>query len=138
MRRLALILLLLAVAFVAAAETNYVCVICGKGPLTGRLWMSKWGAVCDDCYKLENRCSLCGLPIGKDFAKTGDGRFICKFDKPNAVLDAGAAREIFSDTRRELVELFGSGFTLNYPDVSVNLFDVDYWSEAGRSDGLHK
>jgi len=139
LRQLALILLLFAAALTAStAETNYVCIICGKGPLTGHIWLSQRGAICDDCYKLENRCSLCGLPIDKGFVKTGDGRFICKFDRPNAVLDATEAREIFADTRRELVELFGRGFTLNYPEVSVNLFDVDYWSEAGQSDGLHK
>lgn len=139
MRHLALILFLFAATWVAAAaETNYFCVVCGKGPLHGRIWMSKWGAVCDDCYKLENHCSLCGLPIGKNFVQTGDGRFICKFDKPNAVLDATGAKEVFADARRELVELFGSGFALNFPDVTVNLFDVDYWSEKGRDDGLHK
>ena len=139
MRQLALILFLLATALVAsAAGTNYFCVVCGKGPLTGRIWMSKWGAACDDCYKLENHCSLCGLPIGKDFVKTGDGRFICKFDKTNAVLTATSAQEVFADTRRELVEQFGRGFVLNFPDVTVNLFDVDYWSEKGREDGLHK
>ena len=32
----------------------------------------------------------------------------------------------------------GRGFALNFPDVTVNLFDVDYWSETGRDDGLHK
>ena len=139
MRQLALILFLFATAGVAAAaETNYLCVVCGKGPLTGRIWMSKWGAVCNDCYKLENHCSLCGLPIGKGFVQTGDGRFICKFDKPDAVLDAAEAREIFTAARRELVGLFGSGFALNFPDVTVNLFDVDYWSEKGGGDGLHK
>jgi hypothetical protein len=140
MRQFALILFLFAVTLVASAAepTNYFCVVCGKGPLTGRIWMSKWGAICDDCYKLENHCSICGLPVGKDFAKTGDGRFICKFDRPNAVLDVAGAREIFSATRRELVELFGRGFALNFPDVTINLFDVDYWSEKGREDGLHK
>ena len=119
---------------------HYFCVVCGKGPLSGRIWMSKWGAVCDDCYKLENHCSLCGLPIrdGDGSVKTGDGRFICKFDKPNAVLDVAGAREVFTDTRRELVGMFGRSFALNFPDVTVNLFDVDYWSELGRSDGLHK
>ena len=123
-----------------AAETNYLCVLCGTGPLTGRIWMSKWGAICNECYKLENHCSLCGLPIrdGGGAVKTGDGRFICKFDKPNAVLDATEAREVFTEARRELIGLFGSGFALNFPDVTVNLFDVDYWSENGRADGLHK
>ena len=139
MRPLALILFLFTAIFEAGAEpTNYSCVVCGKGPLHGRIWMSKWGAVCDVCYKLENHCSLCGLPIGKDAVQTGDGRYICKFDKPNAVLDAGEAREVFTEARRELAGLFGSGFALNYPEVTVNLFDVDYWSEKGRGDGLHK
>jgi hypothetical protein len=141
MRPLALILFLFAAVFIsAAAETNYFCVVCGKGPLTGRIWISKWGAVCTNCYQLENRCSLCGLPIrdGDGHIKTGDGRFICKFDKPNAVLDLAEAKEVFTDARREMVELYGSSFALNFPDVTVNLFDVDYWSELGRSDGLHK
>jgi hypothetical protein len=141
MRQLLLILFLFAAVFPAAAEdTNYFCVVCGKGPLTGRIWMSKWGAVCNDCYKLENHCSLCGLPLrdGDGSVKTGDGRFICKFDKPNAVLDLDGAKDVFTDVRRELVELFGAGFALNFPDVTINLFDVDYWSEKGRPDGLHK
>ncbi len=141
MRRLALILFLFASAIVAsAAETNFTCVVCGKTPLTGRIWMSKWGAVCDDCYKLENHCSLCGLPIrvGDGSVKTGDGRFICRFDKRDAILDTAEAREVFVDTRRELMELFGRSFALNFPEVKVDLFDVDYWSEKGRDDGLHK
>jgi hypothetical protein len=141
MRRLALILFLFATVFISsAAETNYFCVVCGKWPLTGRIWISKWGAVCDDCYRLENHCSLCGLPIrtGDGAVKSGDGRFVCKFDKPDAVLDAAEAREVFAETRRELVELFGRGFALNFPEVKVALFDVDYWSEKGRDDGLHK
>jgi len=141
MRPIALILFLfVAVLASAAEETNHFCVVCGKGPLTGRIWISKWGPVCNDCYKLGNHCSLCGLPVreGDGSVKTGDGRFICKFDKPNAVLDLDEAKEVFADVRRELVELFGAGFALNFPDVTVNLFDVDYWSELGRSDGLHK
>jgi hypothetical protein len=141
MRKLAFILFLFASVFAAAAgETNYFCVVCGKGPLSGRIWISKWGAICDDCYRLENHCSLCGLPIrdGDGSVKTADGRFICRFDKTNAVLDAATAREVFTDARRELIGLFGSGFALQYPEVTVNLFDVDYWSERGRDDGLHK
>lgn len=141
MRPYALILFLLAAAVAAGAEeTNYYCVVCGKGPLTGKIWLSKWGAVCDDCAKLENHCSLCGLPIrdGDGSVKTGDGRYICKFDRTNAVLDADAAREVFEDATQELASLFGPGFELKYPAVTVNLFDVDYWSEKGREDGLHK
>jgi hypothetical protein len=54
------------------------------------------------------------------------------------VLDVAGAREVFNDTRREMIELYGRSFALNYPDVTVRLFDVDYWSEAGRENGLHK
>jgi hypothetical protein len=141
MRRLALILFSFAAVLVSSAQpTNYFCVVCGKGPLSGRIWISKWGPVCDDCYKLEDHCSLCGLPVreGDGCVKTGDGRFICRFDKTNAVLTAAAAKDVFADARRKLIELFGSGFALKYPDVTVSLFDVDYWSEKGRADGLHK
>jgi hypothetical protein len=70
--------------------------------------------------------------------KTGDGRFICKFDKPNAVLDVEAAREIFENTRRDVTDLYGQSFLLKYPDVTVNMFDVDYWSEKGQTNGLDK
>lgn len=139
--RFTLILIFFAAAFGGiAAGTNVACVVCGQGPLRGRVWVSNWGPVCDDCSRLENRCSLCALPVrGADgFVKTGDGRFICRFDKTNAVLEAAPAREIFSETRRALVAQFGSGFALRFPDVTVNLFDVDYWSENGRDVGLHK
>ena len=138
--QLTLILFLFAAVFVSSAETNYFCVVCGKGPLTGQIWLHKWGVVCDDCYKLPDHCSICGLPIrpGDGAIQTDDGRFICKFDKTNAVLDVAEAREVFNDARRDLIELYGRSFALNYPDVTVRLFDVDYWSEAGRPDGLHK
>ncbi|HTA94590.1 MAG TPA: hypothetical protein VK769_00550, partial [Verrucomicrobiae bacterium] len=56
------------VGAICAIETNYYCVVCGKGPLTGHFWMTKWGALCDDCYHLKDHCSICGLPI-----KDGDG-----------------------------------------------------------------
>lgn len=124
----------------SARETNYFCVVCSKGPLTGHFWMSKWGPVCDDCYQLKDHCSICGLPIkdGDGHIKTADGRFICRFDKTNAVLDVDEAKELFADTRRDVVEMYGRGFALQYPEVAVMMFDVDYWSEKGRENGLHK
>ena len=124
----------------AGGDTNYYCIVCGKGPLTGRIWMTKWGPVCDDCWQLKDRCSICGIPIkdGDGHVTTGDGRFICRFDKTNAILDVDQARELFADTTRDVVEMYGQGFALQYPDVTVNLFDVDYWSEKNGANGLHK
>jgi hypothetical protein len=140
MRQLTIILLLLAAASGSVAgPTNYFCIVCGKGPLTGHIWLHQRGAVCEECYQLPKRCSICGLPIRDDDGaiKTDDGRYICKFDKADAVLDLPEAREVFNGARRDLLELYGPSFALKYPEVKVRLFDVDYWSEAGRPDGLH-
>ena len=128
------------VATATAGTTNYFCIVCGKGPLTGRIWMTQWGPICNDCYQLPNHCSLCGLPIrpGDGAVKTGDGRFICRFCKTNAVLTEPQAKAVFAKARRGLIEIFGKGFALKFQDVNIKLFDVDYWSERGRSDGLHK
>jgi hypothetical protein len=134
-------LLLLATATVSdAAGTNYFCIICGKGPLTGHFWLCPRGAICDDCEKIQERCSICGLPVRPNdgHIQTGDGRFICKFDKPNVILTLDQARELFQRTRDEVVDIYGPQFALKYTDVTVTLFDVDYWSEKGQANGLHK
>ena len=149
MRALFSILILLAAVLVAAggetnyfnpAVANYHCVVCGRGPLTGRVWMSKWGPVCDDCEQLKDRCSICGLPIrdGDGHITTPDGRLICRFDKTNVVLTLDQAKDLFEQTREEVVDLYGPQFALKYPDVTVSLFDVDYWSEKQGANGLHK
>lgn len=136
---MAFMLCLVLAGLAQAQETNYFCVLCGKGPLSGRIWMSKWGPICDDCYTTaQAHCSICGMPITTGFGKTGDGRYVCKFDLPNAIMDEDAARDLFADVRSDLVQLIGSSFALEYPSVKVSLFDVDYWSETGgRQDSLH-
>jgi hypothetical protein len=140
-QRLAMVLCFCAAVWVASAgTTNYFCVVCGKGPLTGRIWLHPRGAICDDCEKIQDRCSICGLPVkaGDGHITTGDGRIICKFDKPNVVMTVDQAKDLFEQTRDVVVDLYGRSFALKYPDVTVNLFDVDYWSEKGQPDGLHK
>ena len=139
--RLALVLFLFAAAGVAAAgETNYVCIVCGKGPLTGQIWLHPRGPICVDCEKIQEHCSICGLPVkdGDGHIKTADGRFICKFDKASAVLTLDQAKALFDQTRDDVVDLYGRTFALKDPDVTVNLFDVDYWSEKGQANSLHK
>jgi hypothetical protein len=133
-------LLAAGVISVSATDTNYFCIVCGKGPLTGHIWLHPRGAICDDCEKLPDRCSICGLPVrkGDGSIKTGDGRFICRFDKPNVVLTQDQAKDLFEQVRDEVVDLYGRQFALKYTDVTVNLFDVDYWSEKGQANGLHK
>jgi hypothetical protein len=124
----------------AAVETNYFCVVCGKGPLSGHLWLHPRGAICDDCYRLPDHCSICGLPVknGDGHIKTPDGRLICRLDKSNVILTADEAKDLFEKTREKVVDLYGRQFALKYPEVTVNLFDVDYWSEKNGANGLHK
>ena len=141
MRQLALILFLFAsVGAAHAGETNYFCIVCGQGPLTGHIWLHPRGPICDDCEKIQERCSICGLPVkgGDGHVKTADGRFICKFDKASAVLTLDQAKELFDRTRDAVVDLYGRQFALKYTDVTVNSFDVDYWSEKGQAGSLHK
>jgi hypothetical protein len=125
---------------VQGAGTNYFCIVCGKGPLTGQIWLHPRGAICDECEHIKDRCSICGLPVrnGDGHIKTGDGRIICKFDKADVILTQEQAKDLFEQTRDEVVDLYGRAFALKYPDVTVNLFDVDYWSEKGQANGLHK
>ena len=97
------LLLFLALCWVneCGAQTNLTCIICGKGPLVGKVWVHKRGHICDECYQLETRCSLCGLPVREGFAKTTDGRIICQFDLPNTVLSVEEARRIFNETHSD-------------------------------------
>lgn len=143
LRQLALSVTLLAIVCVFpanAADTNYFCLVCGKGPLSGHIWLHERGAICDDCKQLPDHCSLCGLPVKAEdgHLKTGDGRFICQWDKPNVILTLDQAKELFSQTRDAAVALLGRQFELKNPEVTVTLFDVDYWSEKGQANGLHK
>jgi hypothetical protein len=74
-RRVALFLFLFAAVLVSTAdETNYFCVVCGKGPLTGHIWLHPRGAICDDCEKIQDGFAICGLPVkdGDSQIKTPD------------------------------------------------------------------
>ncbi|HEU6447847.1 MAG TPA: hypothetical protein VFV23_05370 [Verrucomicrobiae bacterium] len=147
MRRLSFILIFLAAIGGLIAQTNfyhpgvenYHCVVCGKGPLRETIYPYKWGVVCGDCEKLPTRCSICGLPVkdGDGHVTTGDGRLICRFDKTNCILTVEQAQELFEQVRNEIVDIYGLQFELKNPDVTVKLFDVDYWSEHGGREGLH-
>lgn len=111
-----------------AEEQIFTCIVCDKSPLVGKIWLHKVGHVCDDCYKLAARCSICALPAKSDFATTSDGRIICKFDRKEAVLALDEAQRIFNETRRDLKIMSGGVLVVNTPKIAVNLFDIDYWN----------
>ena len=111
-----------------AADLALTCVICDKTPLVGKVWIHKIGHICDDCFKLDTRCSICSVPAKSGFAKTSDGRIICKSDLKEAVLIGEEAQRIFEETRRDLKTMSGGVLAVSTPVITVNLFDIDYWN----------
>ena len=96
--------------------------------------------LCDECDRLKNTCSLCGLPVGEGSIETGDGRKICRREATEVVMDAESARRIFETSTLEARTLVGIDFGLKQPFVTVQLFDINDWAvktEDGE-DGLHK
>jgi hypothetical protein len=119
----------------AGGQTNLDCIVCGKNLLQTYVQQHRWGLVCAECSQLETRCSLCGLPIKVASARTADGRLICRFDLPNVVLAAGEAQEMFKEIQEELERLTSGSLHLRSTNITVQLFDVDYWSRSGIDSG---
>lgn len=111
-----------------SAQELAVCVACDKTIPIGTVWKHPRGLVCDSCYKLDTRCVLCGLPTVNVFAKTSDGRTVCRYDMPNAVLDVAEAKRLFEEVRSELSGWADGKFAVKSEEIAVNLFDVDYWN----------
>jgi hypothetical protein len=111
-----------------------LCAACNLPIFQGNVWQHVRGLICENCAKIERRCWICGLPIVKETVKTGDGRWLCRFDAPTAVLTTSDAERVFEETRLEVDRLTGGGLVLKQPQVSVALFDVDYWNNdaSGR------
>ena len=109
-------------------QTNLTCIVCGKSPLVGKVWLHKAGHVCDECYQLPTRCSLCGLPARENFTRTSDGRIICQRDAKDALLSGPEAVRLFDATRAEIKRVIGEVMSLRGTNVAVSLFDIDYWN----------
>ena len=112
------------------------CFTCNKA-LSGRIWRHPSGWICDECKNFPNRCWSCGLPCRDAFIQTEDGRFICKLEARAAVLNKEHARRIFDETRKSVVNLTRGGMVLKQAEVSVDLFNIDYWSKEEKNP-LHK
>lgn len=112
----------------AADQVRLTCVVCGTSPITGAVWRHPQGYVCDTCVHLATRCALCGLPVRDDQGRIPDGRWLCPLDAANAVLSADEARRIFSDVRGELWHMTQGVLQLRFPEVSVSMYDIDFWN----------
>ena len=92
-----LIALLCGTVFFGATTQSHSalrCVVCDKNPLTGRYWKHPHGDLCNDCYRIDIRCDVCQLPIKSDYIQTKDGRYSCKYEKDDVVVDEPTATEL--------------------------------------------
>jgi hypothetical protein len=113
--------LLLAAAGPAQAEQ---CATCGDKYAETFIWLTNAALptpqpVCVPCSQLPTRCSICRLPVKKDFLKLEDGRLLCPLHARTAVLTLDEAQEVFRDAKRELMRLLrGCGTT---PDRNITV-----------------
>ena len=105
--------------------------VCAKGPLVGTIWKHpQHGTICPECKQREERCDVCSLPILKDFLKTRDGRYICKFEKDDVVVDERQAKMMFNQSVKSLLFITRNMMRLRGPAPDVRLFDIDYWNDG--------
>lgn len=124
----------LTTAQAALVDPGPFCVVC-KAPLpAGVVWVHDQGYLCNHCAQLEKKCCVCRLPLLEEAQKTSDGRFLCALDASRMIVTTDAARRVFEETRNRLDRLSHGALQLQQPQVSVQMFDVDYWNHRdGRS-----
>lgn len=113
-----------------APTASPVCVSCDQPIFQGTVWQHPRGLLCENCAKIEQRCWVCALPVIKPDVKTGDGRYLCRFDGPTAVLELREAEELFAQTRLEVERVTANDLVLTTPKVTIALFDIDYWNKT--------
>jgi hypothetical protein len=126
--RTAVIILLAFLPVLGRAQERVFCIVCGKGPLVGKIWKHRHGVICPECKQRELRCDHCGLPIIDNYLKTRDGRYICKFEKDDVVVDEKQAKLLFDQAVKSLLYISGNVMRLRGPAPDVRLFDIDYWN----------
>lgn len=114
------------------AQVREFCIVCGKGPLSGTIWKHPHGTICPACVKRDVKCDICSLPILDKYLKTKDGRYICKFEKDDVVVDDKQAKLIFDRAVERVLYLSRNQMKLRGPAPNVKLFDIDYWNQGSN------
>ena len=125
--------MLLSIRLSVSVQAALNCIVCDKTPLVGRYWKHPHGELCPDCYRIDTRCDVCQLPIKKDFIKTKDGRYICKFEKDDVVIDEELAKVIFKSAVSSVLYVSSQQMRLRGPYPDVRMFDIDYWNDNGSA-----
>jgi hypothetical protein len=123
----------------AAEKQPLVCVVCGKAIQPGPYWnytlptTRKEVFICPVCKELKQNCIMCGLPVLETAPRTGDGRFFCPQDYPNVAVQDDEIRRLFSEAVAEIVRLSNGKLALQNPEITLSIFDVDYWNAKDGS-----
>jgi hypothetical protein len=130
--RLGIFIFLCLTVLRAGADIIYTCDSCDSQIKSGTVWVYKQpkytNYICDTCYKLPLRCSLCQLPAGAGHIKLGDGRVICRKDVTKVVTVEDDAVRLFWEARREVERLADGNMGLRSQQLSVKLFDNPFWT----------
>lgn len=124
-------------------KSDHLCVVCDKPPISSeKVWSFAYtNLICDACYKLPERCTVCGLPVKIGFTKTSDGRFYCRRDLVGRIFGDYEAGRVFITATDELRRIARGEMELPSHEVSVKVFDVDYWNDkkaTNSHNALHK
>lgn len=106
------------------------CAICGQ-PINGAIYLMTDNVtgqrveVCSNCVKLP-LCFICGLPA-KDGVQLPDGRWLCRRDAQNAIMDAADVQRVFGQVHDDLDRQFArfTSFPTNVDVSVIDRVDVD-------------
>jgi hypothetical protein len=127
-RPLFILVLLLSVMGQETLAAEMRCVVC-QNLINGKYyWMAGPAlpdkqSVCDACFSLEPRCSICRLPVNARGSQLSDGRFLCPKDADAGIFEEKEVQRIYEETRRDLERILASTGILPGRNIKVSLVD---------------
>lgn len=127
---------LVLLALEAWAATPRKCAVC-EAPLTAQFYWASAPTlleklpVCEPCSKLDTICSICRLPVRKNYETLNDGRLLCQKDYVTAVFKTAEALRIFQEAKRDAQRFLHGYGELPDRNISVSLVNSN---ELGRMD----
>ncbi len=82
--------------------------------------------VCQNCQTRQERCALCGTPVGRNNLGTRhvDSRIFCKKDSQNSVFTTGQVQQMFMDGKQILLKQVGPVMAIPIRASQVKLVDI--------------
>ena len=116
-------------AGVTASAADPRCVVCQNLITSKFYWMAgpalpEKQSVCEACFALQSRCSICRLPVNVRGRQLPDGRFLCPKDADEGIFEERDVQRIYDETRRELEGILASTGILPKENVQVSLVDA--------------